>query len=696
MIMATSLLLGACNPATDVNVKETGDKNLIGKSDIRIKDGRMTPEALWAMGRIGGMNVSPDGKRVVYTVAYYSVPENKSNREVFVMNADGSDNKQITKTGFAENEAVWIKGGTKIAFLCNESGSSQLWEMNPDGTDRKRLSDYDKDIEGFAFSPDEKKVLFISQVKTVNSTADKYPDLDKATGVIITDLMYKHWDEWVTTVPHPFVADFDGESISNPVDVMEGELFESPMKPFGGIEQLAWNTTSDKIAYTSRKKTGKEYAISTTSDIYVYDLNTKQTTNITEENKGYDTNPTYSPDGKSIAWLSMERDGYEADQNRLMVMNLETGEKTFVSKDFDSNVDSYCWSADCERIYFTGVWHGESQVYQIDLANGNKITPLTEGMYDYASVALLGDKLIAQRHSMSMGDEIYSIDLTGDHTVTQLTFENKHIYDQLTMGKVEERWMKTTDGKQMLTWVIYPPQFDPNKKYPTLLFCEGGPQSPVSQFWSYRWNFQIMAANDYIIVAPNRRGLPGFGLEWNEAVSGDYGGQCMKDYFTAIDEVAKEPYVNKDRLGCVGASFGGFSVYWLAGHHDKRFKAFIAHDGIFNMEMQYLETEEMWFANWDMGGAYWEKQNATAQRTFANSPHKFVDKWDTPILCIHGEKDYRILANQGMAAFNAAVLRGVPAELLIYPDENHWVLKPQNGVLWQRTFFEWLDMWLKK
>ena len=696
MIMATSLLLGACNPATDVNVKETGDKNLIGKSDIRIKDGRMTPEALWAMGRIGGMNVSPDGKRVVYTVAYYSVPENKSNREVFVMNADGSDNKQITKTGFAENEAVWIKGGTKIAFLCNESGSSQLWEMNPDGTDRKRLSDYDKDIEGFAFSPDEKKVLFISQVKTVNSTADKYPDLDKATGVIITDLMYKHWDEWVTTVPHPFVADFDGESISNPVDVMEGELFESPMKPFGGIEQLAWNTTSDKIAYTSRKKTGKEYAISTNSDIYVYDLNTKQTTNITEENKGYDTNPTYSPDGKSIAWLSMERDGYEADQNRLMVMNLETGEKTFVSKDFDSNVDSYCWSADCERIYFTGVWHGESQVYQIDLANGNKITPLTEGMYDYASVALLGDKLIAQRHSMSMGDEIYSIDLTGDHTVTQLTFENKHIYDQLTMGKVEERWMKTTDGKQMLTWVIYPPQFDPNKKYPTLLFCEGGPQSPVSQFWSYRWNFQIMAANDYIIVAPNRRGLPGFGLEWNEAVSGDYGGQCMKDYFTAIDEVAKEPYVNKDRLGCVGASFGGFYVYWLAGHHDKRFKAFIAHDGIFNMEMQYLETEEMWFANWDMGGAYWEKQNATAQRTFANSPHKFVDKWDTPILCIHGEKDYRILANQGMAAFNAAVLRGVPAELLIYPDENHWVLKPQNGVLWQRTFFEWLDMWLKK
>lgn len=702
MIMATSVLLGACT-SKDVNIDgkaKVSDKDLIGRSDIRITDGRMTPEVLWAMGRIGGFNVSPDGKKIVYTVAYYSVPQDKSNREVFVMNADGSDNKQITFTPYSENEAVWIKGGTKIAFLSNESGSSQLWEMNPDGTGRKQLSEYDGNIEGFSFSPDEKKVLFISQVKIVNSTADKYPDLPKATGIIITDLMYKHWDEWVTTAPHPFIADFDGNTVGKAIDVLEGEPYESPMKPFGGIEQLAWNTTSDQIAYTCRKKTGKAYALSTNSDIYVYDLNTKKTTNISEGIMGYDTNPQYAPDGKSIAWLSMERDGYEADQNRLMVMNLETGEKTFVSKDFDSNVNDFCWSADARTIYFTGVWHGEFQVYKIDLKAGNQLTALTEGMYDYESVALGNqpdaDKLIVKRHSLSMGDELYAIDLNDQNKVTQLTFENQQIYDQLTMGKVEGRWMKTTDGKQMLTWVIYPPQFDPAKKYPTLLFCEGGPQSPVSQFWSYRWNMQIMAANDYIVVAPNRRGLPGFGMEWNEAVSGDYGGQCMKDYLTAIDEMAKEPYVDNDRLGCVGASFGGFSVYWLAGHHDKRFKAFIAHDGIFNMEMQYLETEEMWFANWDMGGAYWEKQNATAQRTFANSPHKFVDQWDTPILCIHGEKDYRILANQGMAAFNAAVLRGVPAELLIYPDENHWVLKPQNGVLWQRTFFEWLDRWVKK
>nr|WP_321332085.1 S9 family peptidase [uncultured Bacteroides sp.] len=688
MMMSAAIMLASGATHATGQTKQT----LIGKSDIKIEGNRMTPEALWAMGRIGEVSVSPNGEKLVYTVAYYNVPENKSNREVFVMNVDGSDNKQITSTPISENEAVWIKGGNKIAFLSSESGSSQLWEMDADGSNRKQLSSYNGDIEGFSFSPDGNKVLFIAQVKTIKSTADKYADLPKASGIIVTDLMYKHWDEWVTTAPHPFVANFDGTSLSGITDILEGEPYESPMKPFGGMEQLAWNTTSDKIAYTCRKKTGKAYALSTNSDIYVYDLKNKQTINLTDGMMGYDTNPQYSPDGKSIAWLSMEHDGYESDQNRLFVMNLETGEKHFVSKAFESNVDAFCWSNNAKSIYFTGVWHAETQIYALNLSD-NTIQTLTQGVHDYASVALCGKKLIAKRHSMSMGDEIYSVDKNGQ--ATQLTFENKHIYDQMEMGKVEKRWIKTTDGKQMLTWIIYPPKFDPNKKYPTLLYCEGGPQSPVSQFWSYRWNFQMMAAHDYIIVAPNRRGLPGFGNKWNQEISGDYSGQCMKDYLTAIDEMAKEPFVDRDHLGCVGASFGGYSVYWLAGHHQKRFKAFIAHDGIFNMEMQYLETEEMWFANWDMGGAYWEKNNATVQRTFANSPHNFVDKWDTPILCIHGEKDYRILASQGMSAFNAAVLRGIPAELLIYPDENHWVLKPQNGILWQRTFFEWLDKWLK-
>lgn len=689
MMMSAAMVLASCG-TQDV---EKANQVLIGKSNIKIEGKRMTPEALWAMGRIGGLSVSPDEKQIAYTVAYYSVEENKSNREVFVMGVDGTDNKQITHTPYNENEVVWIKGGGKLAFLCSESGSNQLWEMNPDGSDRKQLTNCDGNIESFAFSPDEKKLLFVSQVKTVKTTADKYPDLPKATGVIVNDLMYKHWDEWVTTAPHPFVADFDGAGISNVIDIMEGEPYESPMKPFGGIEQLAWNNASDKVAYTSRKKTGMAYAMSTNSDIYVYDLQTKQTVNITEGMMGYDTNPQYSPDGNAIAWLSMERDGYEADRNRLFIMNLESGEKRFVSKAFDSNVNNFCWSKDAQTIYFIGVWHGKAQIYALDISTAD-IKPVTEGVHDYASLTLCGDGFIAKRHSMSIADEIYTVDINSG-TATQITFENQQIYDQIEMAQVEERWIKTTDGKQMLTWVVYPPGFDPDKKYPALLYCQGGPQSAVSQFWSYRWNLQIMAANDYIIVAPNRRGLPGFGSEWNEAISGDYSGQCMRDYFSAIDEMSKESFVDKDRLGCVGASFGGFSVYWLAGHHGKRFKAFIAHDGIFNLEMQYLETEEMWFANWDMGGAYWEKNNPVAQRTFANSPHKFVDRWDTPILCIHGEKDYRILASQGMAAFNAAVLRGIPAELLIYPDENHWVLKPQNGILWQRTFFEWLDKWLK-
>lgn len=734
LMMSTAMLLASCGAPKNAG---EADQVLIEKSNLQLEGKRMTPEALWAMGRIGGLDVSPDGKRIVYTVAYYSVKENKSNREVFVMNADGTDNRQITHTPYQENEVRWVKGGTKLAFLSNDDGSNQLYEMNPDGTDRRKVTAYDGDIEGYSISPDGKKLLFIAQVKTKESTADKHPDLPKSTGIIVTDLMYKHWDEWVTTAPHPFVADLSDNGLSNVKDILEGLPYESPMKPFGGIEQLAWSPASDKIAFTCRMKTGLAYALSTDSDIYEYDVEKGGFVNLCKGNvkeqvqqkpgakvnemAGYDINPQYSPDGKYIAWQSMEHDGYESDWNRLCVMDRATGEMQFVSNQFPSNVDGFLWNSDSKRIFFHGVWHGESHIYSIDLTQNNALSQLTNGVYDYASLALCGDDLLTTRHSMSEGDEIYRIEggakaqlpacvirrdectpCSSDQAVQpilpvkQLTFENKHLYDQMERGKVEGRWMKTTDGKQMLTWVIYPPQFDPNKKYPTLLFCEGGPQTPVSQFWSYRWNFQIMAANGYIVVAPNRRGLPGFGQEWNEQISGDYGGQCMRDYFTAIDEMAKEPFVDKDRLGCVGASFGGFSVYWLAGHHDKRFKAFIAHDGIFNMEMQYLETEEKWFANWDMGGAYWDKKNAVAQRTFANSPHLFVDKWDTPILCIHGEKDFRILANQAMAAFDAAIMCGVPAELLIYPDENHWVLKPQNGVLWQRTFFEWLDKWLKK
>lgn len=699
LMTMTAAMMFAASGYVNADTPANTDKPVIGKQEIRIKNKKLTPEALWAMGRIGSSSVSPDGKQIAYTVSYYSVKENKSHTVIYVMNADGTNNLLLTHTADSEVEPTWIKGGSKIAFLTAASGSMQIWEMNPDGSERKQLSSYEGGIEGFKFSPDESKVLFISQVKYGQRTSDIYPDLDKASGKVINDLMYKHWDEWVENIPHPFVASFDGNQVGTATDILKGEPYESPMKPFGGIEQLAWSNDSKQIAYTCRKKAGLEYSVSTDSDIYLYNTEAGETRNLckedaTDKNLGYDTNPKFSPDGKSIAWQSMERDGYESDRNRLCVMDLKSGEKTYVTEAFQSGVDDYCWAPDGKTLYFVGVWHATSMVHSTNLKG--EVKQLTDGMYDYTSVAMLNNKqLLTKRHSLSEADELFTVDLKKKNAVTRITKENDQIFSQLQMGKVEARWTKTVDGKDMLSWVVYPANFNPNKKYPTLLFCQGGPQSPVSQFWSYRWNLQLMAANDYIIIAPNRRGLPGFGMEWLEDISTNYGGHCMDDYLSAIDDIAKEPYVDKDRLGCVGASFGGYSVYWLAGHHNKRFKAFIAHDGFFNMEQQYLETEELWFTNWDLGGAYWEKNNPAVQRSYANSPHLFVDKWDTPILCIHGEKDFRILASQGMAAFNAAKLRGVPAQLLIFTDENHWVLKPQNGILWQRTFFAWLDKWLK-
>mgnify|MGYP006779136277 FL=1 len=685
IIMATLALLAA-----SCQTKEDATKAPITKPEITIEGGRLTPEALWAMGRINSVHPDEQSGLIAYTVSYYSVEENRSTSWIRV--AQEEDGKLVKINEFVGHSPAWHNG--------------QLCYINGDGLlviGDKTLTGFEKDIEGFLLSPQGDKIILIAQVKTVASTADKYPDLPLASGRVVDDLMYKHWDEWTETAPHPFLCELKTErgklKTENCIDLLEGTPYESPMKPFGGVEQLAWSPDGQTIAYTCRKKSGLDYAVSTNSDIYLYNIHARTHTNLTEGNLGYDTNPAYSPDGQFIAWQSMERDGYESDENRLMICHLATGKQTYLSRGLNTNVDNYYWKDD-NTLVFSAVWHATAMLYEITL-QGER-TCLTTGQYDYVPAANVGNTYYCLRHSMREANEIFRFTTANsqlpiaEDDIVQLTHENENIYSQITMGTVVPRWQKTTDNKQMLTWIIYPPHFDPSKKYPTLLYCEGGPQSPVSQFWSFRWNFMMMAANDYIIVAPNRRGLPGFGNEWNEQISGDYGGQCMKDYLTAIDEfVASEPYVDKDHLGCVGASFGGFSVYWLAGHHNKRFKAFIAHDGIFNMEMQYLETEEKWFANWDMGGAYWDKKNKIAQRTFANSPHLFVDQWDTPILCIHGEKDYRILANQGMAAFDAAKMRGIDAQLLIFPDENHWVLKPQNGILWQRTFFAWLDKYLK-
>lgn len=676
------------------------ETDIIDRSDFKSATGIFDIDALEALGRVSEPRVSPDGKRVLFGVSYESVPQNKSNRDLYVMNIDGTGVTHITKTAQSENSAVWIDNGTRIAFVYAEKGSSpQLWVMNADGTERHAATNIEGGIEGFLFSPDQSKVVLIRTVKYNRTASDIYPDLPKATGRVIDDLMYKHWDTWVTEIPHPFIGSFDGQTVTDLKDIMEGEPYEAPMRPFGGVESFAWSPDSKTLVYTSRKKTGMEYALSTNSDLYAYNLTTGTTTNLTEGMMGYDTNPAFSPDGRYMAWLSMERDGYEADKNRLFIRDNATGQKIDLTSDWDYTIEEFVWNPNGKNIWFIAYHQGVAPIFNMEVAT-HKVTTVAEGLYDYTSLAPVDNKtIVTMRHSMLRPNEIYRIGPKTKKGVKEdvaLTDINGDIFAQLTMPTVEAKKVPTTDGKEMLTWVIYPPKFDASQKYPAILYCQGGPQSAVSQFWSYRWNFALMASNGYIMIAPNRRGVPGFGTEWEEQISKDYPGQNMRDYLSAVDYMkANEPAIDPARIGATGASYGGFSVYWLAGNHDKRFAALLAHAGIFNTEAQYLETEEMWFANWDMGGAFWDKDNAVAQRTFATSPHRFVDRWDTPIMISHGEKDYRILASQGMAAFNAAKMRGIPAEMVIFPDENHWILKPQNAVMWQRLFFRWFDRWLK-
>jgi dipeptidyl aminopeptidase/acylaminoacyl peptidase len=653
----------------------------------------MTPELLWSFGRISDVSVSPDNSTVLFAARYYDIQKNKGQTDFYCVPACCGKTIRLTNTADGKYCVQWRPDGKKIGFVCTKSGTAQIWEMNVDGSDWKQISSIEGGINDFKYSPDGKKILFTKDVKIDKDVHDLYPDLQKTNARIYNDIMYRHWDTWADgTYSHLFTADYS-DNIKTAEDIMLNEPYETPMKPFGGMEQINWAPDSKQIAYTCKKMTGKQYSLSTNSEIYIYNLGSKKTINITEGMMGYDVAPVFSPDSKKIAWQSMERDGYEADKNRLFIFDFETNTKTYATKDIDQDAGSQVWTPDGKSIYFISGVKGTEEIFKYDIANG-KNTRITDGQHNYLSVFPAGNKLVAEKQSMQKPTEIFSVDPETGKDV-ELSFLNKKILDNTAIADVKKRMVRTTDDKDMLSWVIYPPNFDPNKKYPALLFCEGGPQSAVDQFWSYRWNFQIMAANGYIVIAPARRGSLTFGQEWTEQISGDYGGQNMRDYLSAIDDLCKESYVDKDKLGCVGASYGGYSVYWLAGIHEKRFKAFISHDGIFNCESNYLETEEMWFENWDMGGPFWDKNNPFAQRSFTFSPHKLVQNWDTPILCIHGEKDYRISYTQAMQAFNAAILRGIPAQFLLFPDENHWVLQPQDGIVWQRTYFNWLDKWLK-
>ncbi|MGV3461433.1 MAG: alpha/beta fold hydrolase [Flavobacterium sp.] len=610
---------------------------------------KMTPELLWKLGRVSSLGITTDGKSIIYKVSTPDVAENKSNSKFYIIPVNGGAAKEITE--------------------------------------------YKQLLKDKYVSPDGKLQLTSKEIKVqkVNGK-DFYPELEKATAQVYNGLDYRHWDTWNDGTHnhvgyHP-VTDKDAFT-----DIMPNEPYDSPQKPFGGEEDYTWSPDGKSIIYVSKKKAGTAYATSTNTDLYEYNLATKQTKNLTPDNPGYDTHPVFSPQG-DLSWLQMKRDGYEADKNDIIVRH--KGKDINLTAGWDGTVDGFTWSEDGKKIYFSAPVDGTKQLFEVNFPGMTKIAitvkQVTDGMFDVNSIVGFTDgKIIAERADMNRPTEIYSYDLKTKKW-QQLTKVNDGVFATLGKSKTEKRYVTTTDGKKMLVWVILPPDFDPNKKYPTLLYCQGGPQSALTQFYSYRWNFQLMAAQGYIVVAPNRRGMPGHGVEWNEQISKDWGGQVINDYLSAIDDVAKEPYVDKARLGAIGASYGGYSVFYLAGMHNKRFKTFISHCGVFNLQSMYGTTEEVFFTNWDSGGPYWEKDNAAAQKTYNQfNPVNFVKKWDTPILIIQGGKDYRVPIGQGQEAFQAAQLRGIKSRFLYFPDENHWVLKPQNALVWQREFFKWLD-----
>ena len=672
--------------------KNENDSAVICKENRETPDfskGVMDEKILWYLGRLGDVQVSPDGKTLLYAVTYYDYRENKGNTELYIMPATGGEPTRITISEESEMQPIWRPDGKKIAYLRANDKGMQIWEADPDGKNAKAISNVDGDINGFSYAPDMKHICYFQNVQLEQTIAERYPDLPDADAMIYDDLMYRHWNYWADgSYSHLFVADYP--SLDNSVDLLENQKFHCPNPPFGGIEEVSWHPDGNKLVYCCKKLTGKEFAESTNTDIYLYNLNTKTTQNLTESNKGYDMDPVISPDGKKMVWWNMKTDGFESEKHSLMIYDFQTGTAEDYSTDFDQDATGFAWSEDSKTVYFISCIEATHHVYKMNVES-RIIEQITTGDYDYNTVQVDGNQLIVTRTTHAEPSEIYTVQLD-NKSVEQLSFINKDVLDKITPAKTVKRWVKTTDGKQMLVWVILPPNFDSTKKYPALLYCQGGPQSSVSQFFSYRWNFQMMAAHDYIIVAPNRRGLPGFGSKWNDQISGDFGGQNMKDYLSAIDDVAKEPYVDENRLGCVGASYGGFSVYWLAGHHEKRFKAFIAHCGMFNFDSWYGTTEELFFANHDIEGPYWK---TPTPKSYSFSPHKFVGTWDTPILVIHGGKDFRIPYTEGMQAFDAAQIQGIPSRFLFFPEECHFVSKPQNAMLWQREFFRWLDQWLK-
>ena len=682
-----------CNPQLEVKTPVVKEKVTMadGLTQEEIANGKLTPEVLWKMGRLGAISLSPDRTQVLYTVTHTNVREGKSGTRIYVQGVADNTARLLFEGGYSP---TWNANGTKIAFLKNVQGVPQLFEISLEaGAEARQLTMFKNGIENYWISPNDTKLLYAQKVQVEKTTRDLYPDFPDANVRIIDSLMYRHWDYWTDgQYSHLFLTDFSHEKIEDGLDLMPNEPYDTPMAPYFESEDVAWSPNSDVIYYASKKQTGIAYATGTNSDVYRYSLSDGTTTNLTSTNLGYDRQPVPSPNGAFLLWQRMRTQGYESDKMELMSMNMETGEQKLLTENWDQNADSYQWSKDGKTIYIISGIKGTVQLFELEPESGT-IRQLTDGQWNvtWAGYTANNEWLIATTQ-LNKGAELYTY---RDGECVPFTHINQDIYASIKFSKVEGRWMRTTDGGNMLTWIIYPPDFDSTKRYPTVLYCQGGPQSTVSQFFSYRWNLQLMASMGYVVVAPNRHGVPSFGQKWNAQISGDYSGQNIRDYLTAIDEVAREPWCDKEHLGAVGASYGGYSVYYLAGVHNNRFKAFVAHNGMFNFESFYNATEETFFPNHDFGGPYWDRTNYVAQRSYANSPHKLVKNWNTPILIIVGERDFRIPYTEGLQAFNAAQLLGVPSRLCVYPDETHFVSKPQNVLIWQYEFFNWLDRWLK-
>ena len=702
----------------------------IGPSDLEITDGHMTPEVLLSLGRLSDPQLSPDGKTILYGVSYTDIAANRSVRNLFTVPVTGGEPTQLTMDGKSLASARWSKDGKSIFFLQGGQLYKAAYKEGKLGK-RTQLSDVEKGIDDYLLSPDESQLLYVSTVHSaVEVPSDTDPALDKAEAYATEDLMYRHWDHWRTDINHTFLATLGNGVVKEGLDILDGELFELPNGPFGDIADLAWSPDGRYVAYSCKKLTGKEYAFSTNTCIFIYCPLTGETSQVTFEG-GYDTHPVWSPDGSRLLWLSMERDGYEADKVRLMLADVcyeeegegQTGNPAVtgireLSANFKYNVDAPVWAADGTSIYFAALAEGIQGIFNV--IPGEEPQRLTSDAlwFDFGSPfgVLQDGTLLTTYASMDFPTELVAVT---DNSIRQITYENEHLLGQLDKHETEARWLTTVDGQKMLTWVLFPPQFDPAKTYPAIEICLGGPQGTLSQGWSYRWNYMLMCHQGYVVVLPNRRGTTAFGQPWCEEISGDYIGLNMEDYLTAARNIKAEPYVSG--VAACGASYGGYSVYYLAGVHKDVYDCFIAHAGIFNEEHMYMTTEEMWFPNWDNGGlhpyAYEPGQTGAsgdgvtfggikqggspwsnlpkAQRHYANSPHKLVKNWHTPILCIHGGSDFRVPYDEGMAAFNAAQMMGVPSKLIVFPGENHWILKPQNALYWHRSYFDWLDRWMK-